>query len=87
MGGGGSVGGDMIAGQVLGGMVGQRIAQAEKHAYWREQALEYREQLAAGAPPLSQLPQDGEKPSWWSRQGREQRRLKRWERRAARRDR
>lgn len=96
MGGGGdsSIGTDMIAGQVVGGMVGQKLAQAERNAYWRGQAMEYREQLAAGMAPLSEQmegeqrkreEESGEKPSWWSREGRELRRVKRWERRAARR--
>ena len=78
--------GGMVAGGVVGGMIGQRIDQAQKHMYWRGQALEYREALAAGAPPLSQLAEGAKKEPWWSRAGREQRRLKRWERRAARRD-
>ena len=36
----GSVGNDMLIGGVVGGMVGQRIAQAENHAYWRDQAMQ-----------------------------------------------
>lgn len=75
----------MIAGSVVGGMVGQRLAQAENHAYWRGQAMAYREQLAAGQqPPASDGPM--KQSSWWSREGREQRRMARWERRAKRRD-
>ncbi|KAH8883862.1 hypothetical protein GQ53DRAFT_830312 [Thozetella sp. PMI_491] len=91
-GGDGMVGG-MVVGGVVGGLAGQRLAQAEKSAYWRGQAAEYRAGLAAGQPPQSQQAQEqaggsGEpkKPSWWSREAREQRRLKRWERRAKRRD-
>ena len=83
--------GGMITGGVVGGMIGQRIAQAEKHEYWRGQSQDYRAALAAGQPPLSGAvgtSPDGtpKKFSWWSKEGREQRRLKRWERRAERRD-
>lgn len=85
MGGGGSVGGDMVMGGVVGGMVGQRLAQAENHAFWSNQAMQYREGRAAGViPPPEQNPD--KKASWWSREGRAQRRAARWERRAKRRD-
>lgn len=88
MGGGaaGSVGGDMLMGGVVGGMVGQRLAQAENHAFWRDQALQYREGRAAGVIPPPEVTADGKKASWWSREGRAQRRAERWERRAKRRD-
>ncbi|KAJ6442668.1 S-adenosyl-L-methionine-dependent methyltransferase [Purpureocillium lavendulum] len=85
-GGQGSVGGDIVMGGVVGGMVGQRVAQAQNHAYWRDQAMQYREGRAAGTiPPPSELYED-QKASWWSREGRAQRRAARWERRAKRRD-
>ncbi len=92
-GGGGMVDG-MVTGGVVGGIVGQRLAQAEKSAYWRGQAADYRASLAAGQPPLSEQAnangdekaQGQKKPSWWSREAREQRKLRRWERRAERRD-
>lgn len=83
--GGASMGDGIVAGSVVGGMVGQRIAQAQNHAYWSGQAMEYRQQLAAGMPPAS-ASSDGTKASWWSREGRAQRRMARWERRAERRD-
>lgn len=38
-------------GGAMGGMVYQRIAQAQNHAYWQGQAMEYREARAAGAIP------------------------------------
>ncbi|RDL30851.1 uncharacterized protein BP5553_10196 [Venustampulla echinocandica] len=75
----------MLVGGVVGGMVGQRLAQAENHAYWSGQAMEYRQRLAAGEqPPAGDSAAKGT--SWWSREGRQQRRMKRWERRAKRRD-
>jgi hypothetical protein len=84
--GGGSVGEGVIMGEVVGGMVGQRLAQAQNHAFYRDQAMQYREGRAAGTiPPPEELYQ-GDKASWWSREGRAQRRAERWERRAKRRD-
>lgn len=85
---GAGIGGGMVEGEVVGGMIGQRVGQYQKHMYWRDRSMEYRAALAAGAPPLSAQAEgeDGKKASWWSREGREQRRLKRWERRAERRD-
>lgn len=81
----GSVGGDMLLGGVVGGMVGQRVAQAQNHAFYREQAMLYREGRAAGTiPPPEELYKDQKKASWWSREGRAQRRAERWERRAKR---
>jgi hypothetical protein len=83
---GDGVGGDMVGGMVVGGMVGQRVDQAQKHQYWRGQEMEYRAALAAGQKPVSAMESEGGSPSWWSREGREKRRLKRWEKRAERRD-
>jgi hypothetical protein len=86
------VGSGLVGGEVVGGMIGQRVDQHVKHEYWGNQAMQYRQALAAGQPPLSgqvEAPQQaagGKQPSWWSREGRELRRLKRWERRAKRRD-
>lgn len=82
----GSVGGDMVTGGVVGGIVGQRVAQAENHAFYRDQAMQYREGRAARTIPPPEELYEGEKASWWSKEGRAQRRAERWERRAKRRD-
>lgn len=82
----GSVGGDMITGGVIGGVVGQRLAQAENHAFYKDQAMQYREGRAAGTIPPPEELYEGDKSSWWSKEGRAQRRAERWERRAKRRD-
>uniref|UniRef100_A0A8H7K9E7 Glycine zipper 2TM domain-containing protein n=1 Tax=Bionectria ochroleuca TaxID=29856 RepID=A0A8H7K9E7_BIOOC len=77
--------GDMVTGGVVGGLVGQRIGQAQNHAFYRDQAMQYREGRAAGTiPPPEEIYVDGSKSSWWSTQGRAQRRAERWERRAKR---
>ena len=88
--GNGSVGGDMVLGGAVGGIVGQRLAQAENHAFWRDQAMQYREGRADGTiPPPEDTKAKGEdksSSSWFSKEGRAQRRAERWERRAKRRD-
>jgi hypothetical protein len=84
-GGGSNMVDGMIAGGVVGGMVGQHLAQAENHTYWRGQAMAYRGQLATGQQPAVSAGSTKQS-SWWSREGREQRRTARWERRAKRRD-
>lgn len=81
----GSVGGDMVMGGVVGGIIGQRIAQAENHAYWSDKAMEYRDGRAAGTIPPPEKDPD-KKTSWFSKEGRAERRAERWERRAKRRD-
>lgn len=78
-------GGNMMEGMVVGQMVGQRIGQAKHNAYWQGQAMEYRQQLATGQIQPVSASMATEAP-WWSREARGQRRMKRWERRAARRD-
>lgn len=82
----GSPVGDMVMGGVVGGIVGQKIAQAQNHAFWREKAVEYREGRAAGTIPPPDATADGPAPSWFSKEGRAERRAERWERRAKRRD-
>lgn len=81
----GNMAGGMIGGGDVGGIVGQRLAQAENHVFWRGQAMAYREQLATGQQPPASIGLT-KQTSWWSRDGRAQRRAKRWERRAQRRD-
>ncbi|CAG9978711.1 unnamed protein product [Clonostachys byssicola] len=77
--------GDMVTGGVEGGIVGQRVAQAQNHAFYRDQAMQYREGRAAGTiPPPEEVYGDSSKSSWWSKEGRAQRRAERWERRAKR---
>lgn len=83
----------MLEGQVGANMVMQRVQQAQRHQYWREQALRYRDGLpAAGVGPaggLAPLPQQGGEISDGRRsrsQRRDERRRARWERRARRRD-
>ena len=86
-GGGGNFAGDMLEGQMMGNFVGQQIGQAQKHAYYREQAMEFRQQRAAsntkpGDPSNVLVVDDG------TREGRRAaRRAQRWERRADRHDR
>jgi hypothetical protein len=83
----------MIEGQVGANMIMQRVQQEQRHLYYREQALRYRDGLpadgvgAAGglAPPLQ--PAGGGRDRSRSRsQRRDERRRQRWERRAKRRD-
>ncbi|KAK7217193.1 hypothetical protein V2G26_005196 [Clonostachys chloroleuca] len=79
----GSIVGDMVTGGVVGGLVGQRVAQAQNRAFYRDQAMQYREGRAAGTiPPPEEVYGDASKSSWWSKEGRAQRRAERWERRA-----
>lgn len=82
----------MIEGQVGANMVMQRIQQEQRHLYYREQALRYREGLpadgvgsAGGLAPPSGLAGAGRDRSRSRSQGREERRRERWERRAKRR--
>jgi hypothetical protein len=84
--GGSSIGDGVVLGAVGGGFVGQRIAQAQNHAFYRDQAMQYREGRAAGTIPSPEELYQGKKASWWSKEGRAQRRAERWERRAKRRD-
>lgn len=83
---GGSPVGDMVTGGVIGGMVGQRIAQAQNHAFWRDKAMEYRDGRADGTIPPPEPKSGGHSSSWFSKEGRAERRAERWERRAKRRD-
>jgi hypothetical protein len=83
----------MLEGQVGANMVMQRIQQEQKHQYYREQALRYRDGLPAdgvgpveGLAPPSQQTDEGRTRSQTRSQGRDERRKKRWERRAKRRD-
>jgi len=75
---GAGVGGGMLDGQVLGTMVGQRVHEAQNHAYWRERAMQYQagDKNAVAAPPG---------PRTERAEAREERRKERWERRAERR--
>lgn len=78
---GGNMVGDMIEGQVVGNLVGQQIGQAKKHAYYREQALNYQ----AGLPADGASVPPGTDPN--SREAkRAEKRAKRWERRGHRKD-
>jgi hypothetical protein len=83
----------MLEGQVGANIVMQRIQQEQKHQYYREQAIRYRDGLpadgvgsAGGLAPPSQLAGAGRDRSRSRSQGRDERRRKRWERRAKRRD-
>jgi hypothetical protein len=83
----------MIEGQVGANMVMQRVQQEQKHLYYREQALRYRDGLPAdGVGPAgglalpSQSAGAGRDRSRSRSQRRDERRRKRWERRAKRRD-
>ncbi|KAE9374038.1 hypothetical protein N431DRAFT_437586 [Stipitochalara longipes BDJ] len=84
------VGTGMLVGQVGANMVMQRIQQEQKHQYYREQALRYRDGLPAdGVGPAGGLaPPEGtgRNRSRSRSQRREERRKARWERRAKRRD-
>lgn len=82
----GSPVGDMVIGGVVGGMVGQKIVQEQNHAFWRDKAMEYREGRATGTIPPPNTKTDSQTSSWFSKEGRVERRAKRWERRAKRRD-
>jgi len=77
--GAGAMGSDMLVGQVAGTMVGQRIDQAQSHAYWRHPQVEYLagNEDAAKNPGVPQTERE---------KSREERRKKRWDRRAARRE-
>jgi len=90
---GGNPGMGMLEGQVGANMVMQRIQQEQKHLYYREQALRYRDGLpadgvgsAGGLAPPSQPAGVGRDRSRSRSQRRDERRKKRWERRAKRRD-
>ena len=83
----------MIEGQVGANMVMQRVQQEQRHLYYREQALRYRDGLpadgvgpAGGLAPPSQSAGAGRDRSRSRSQRRDERRRKRWERRAKRRD-
>jgi hypothetical protein len=78
---GSSAGAGMVDGLVAGNIVGRRVNQMHKHAYWRAQALNYREGPRAGDPWLAVAPPAGRNRS----RSREDRRRERWERRAERR--
>lgn len=68
----------MLEGDVLGTMIGQRVHQAQNHAYWRERAMMYNAgDKDAVAAPVGPRTARAER--------REERRRERWERRAARR--
>jgi hypothetical protein len=75
---GAGMGSGMLDGQILGTMVGQRIHEAQNHAYWRERAMQYQagDKNAVAAPPG---------PRTERAEAREERRKERWERRAERR--
>lgn len=77
--GGSNFEGDMLGGQMIGNFIGQRVGQAQR----RNEALEYREQMAAGIiqPGDAALLDDGTKEGKSAAK-----RAARWERRAARRD-
>jgi hypothetical protein len=90
---GGNIGTGMLEGQVGANMVMQRIQQEQKHLYYREQAIRYRDGLpadgvgpAGGLAPPPQLAGAGRDRSRSRSQRRDERRRKRWERRAKRRD-
>jgi hypothetical protein len=66
----------MIEGQVGANLIMQRIQQEQRHQHYREQALRYR----AG------LPADGFAGEEYGESKRDEKRRKRWERRAKRRE-
>lgn len=72
----------MLEGQVLGGMIGQRIQQAQNHAHWKNQALEYREGIASGDAARADAAVDGGNSDRAMK--RKTKREERWQRRAAR---
>ena len=83
----------MLEGQVGANMIMQRVQQEQRHLYYREQALRYRDGLpadgvgSAGGLALPLQAADGGRDRSRSRsQRRDERRKKRWERRAKRRD-
>jgi hypothetical protein len=84
------VGTGMLVGQVGANMVMQRVQQEQKHLYYREQALRYRDGLPAdGVGPAGGLaPPEGTGRSRSRNRSerRDARRKARWERRAKRRD-
>jgi hypothetical protein len=90
---GGGPGVGMLEGQVGANMVMQRIQQEQRHQYYREQALRYRDGLpadgvgsAGGLAPSLQPASAGRDRSRSRSQRRDERRKARWERRAKRRD-
>jgi len=73
--GAGSMGGDMLGGQIVGNLVGQRIDQAQSHAYWKERQAQFLEgDETAVLTPGAQMTERETK--------RAERRKKRWESRA-----
>lgn len=83
----------MLEGQVGANIVMQRVQQEQKHLYYREQAMRYRDGLpadgvgsAGGLAPPSQSAGAGRDRSRSRSQRRDERRRKRWDRRAKRRD-
>jgi hypothetical protein len=83
----------MLEGQVGANIVMQRVQQEQKHLYYREQAMRYRDGLpadgvgsAGGLAPPSQSSGAGRDRSRSRSQRRDERRRKRWDRRAKRRD-
>jgi hypothetical protein len=65
----------MVGGMVAGGIVGQRIDQAKNHAYWKGRQQEYLagNEAAVANPGVALTPRE---------EKREERRKKRWSRRA-----
>jgi hypothetical protein len=75
----------MVDGLVAGNIIGQRINQAQKHSYWRQQALNYQAGQPAqgvGDPRVEPVVSGGRNRG--REEAREERRRKRWDRRANR---
>jgi hypothetical protein len=70
----------MLEGQVIGGMIGQRIQQAKNHEHWKGQAAEYRDAVASGDTARANAAVSGGTSDRAVR--RNARREKRWEKRA-----
>jgi hypothetical protein len=70
----------MLEGQVIGGMIGQRIKQAQNHSHWKGQAAEYRDAVASGDTAKADAAVSGGTSDRDVR--RNARREKRWEKRA-----
>lgn len=84
----------MVDGGVVGNMVMQRVQQEQKHQYFREQAINYRDGRPADGVPHPGEP-DGlvvgegggrDRDRGDRKETRDEKRKKRWDRRAKRRD-
>lgn len=71
----------MVEGMVAGNIISQRIQQQKNHEYWKGQEARYQAGDKDAAMPA---PVQGGRDRSRNREGREERRKKRWDRRAAR---